>query len=254
MKKFILPAALLSAVLLQACSQPSGEAPAASAPAAKPESTLTTTEERLSYGIAYNLGQGMATESFPVDVDAFMVGLADSLEGREARLTREELTAEMQSYQERVIAGKLEEETAYLAEQGAREGIVTTKSGLLYEVVAEGEGDKPTSTDTVSVHYRGTLPDGTEFDSSYARGEPAQFRVDQVIPGWTEALQLMAPGAKYNLVIPSALAYGAAGAPPTIRPYQTLNFEVELLEVVEEPAADAEAGADEAAEETAAEG
>ncbi|NND66131.1 MAG: hypothetical protein HKN19_00970, partial [Halioglobus sp.] len=175
MKKFILPVALLSAALLQACSQPSGDAPAAAAPAAKPATTLDTTEERLSYGIAYNLGQGMATESFPVNVDAFMVGLADAIEGEEAQITREELTAEMQSYQERVVAGKLEEETAYLAEQGAREGTVTTKSGLLYEVVTEGEGDKPTSTDTVSVHYRGTLPNGQEFDSSYSRGQPAQF-------------------------------------------------------------------------------
>lgn len=251
MKKFILPAALLSAALLQACSQPSGEATVATESAAKPATTLSTTEERLSYGIAYNLGQGMATESFPVNVDAFMVGLADALEGKEAQLTREELTAEMQSYQQRVVAEKLEEETAYLAEQGARDGFVTTKSGLLYEVVTEGAGDKPTSTDTVSVHYRGTLPDGTEFDSSYARGEPATFRVDQVIPGWTEALQLMAPGTKLNLVIPSALGYGAAGAPPVIRPYSTLLFEVELLEIVdvEEPAAD---GA--AAEEPAAEG
>ena len=84
----------------------------------------------------------------------------------------------------------------------------------------------------MSVHYRGTLPDGTEFDSSYSRGQPAEFRLDQVIPGWTEALQLMAPGAKYNLIVPSALAYGAAGAPPSIRPYSTLLFEVELLEVL----------------------
>ncbi|NND66340.1 MAG: FKBP-type peptidyl-prolyl cis-trans isomerase [Halioglobus sp.] len=251
MKKFILPVALLSAALLQACSQPSGDAPAAAEPAARPATTLDTTEERLSYGIAYNLGQGMATESFPVNVDAFMVGLADAIDGKDPQLTREELTAEMQSYQESIVADKLAEETAFLAEQGAREGIVTTKSGLLYEVVAEGEGDKPTSTDTVSVHYRGTLPNGQEFDSSYSRGQPAQFRVDQVIPGWTEALQLMAPGAKLNLVIPSALAYGAAGAPPTIRPYSTLLFEVELLEIVdvEEPAAEADA-----AEEPAAEG
>jgi len=245
MKRFILPAALLGAALLQACSQPSGDAPAAAEPAAAPASALTTSEARLSYGIAYNLGQGMATEQFPLDTDAFMVGLSDAMDGKEAQLTREELTAEMQSYQERIVAQKLEEEATFLTAQGAREGVVTTKSGLLYEVMSEGEGDKPTSTDTVSVHYRGTLPDGQEFDSSYARGQPAQFRVDQVIPGWTEALQLMAPGAKYNLVIPSALAYGAAGAPPTIRPYQTLLFEVELLEIVaaEEPAAaEAEAG------------
>ncbi len=119
----------------------------------------------------------------------------------------------------------------YLAENAKKETVKTTASGLQYEVLTEGTGKSPSATDTVKVHYRGTLIDGTEFDSSYSRGEPAEFPLNRVIPGWTEGVQLMKEGAKYRFVIPSQLAYGSRGAGPVIGPDETLIFEVELLEV-----------------------
>ena len=120
---------------------------------------------------------------------------------------------------------------AYLADNAAREGVSVTESGLQYEVLTAAEGDSPTADDTVSVHYVGTLINGTEFDSSIARGEPATFPLSGVIPGWTEGLQLMSVGSKYRFVIPSSLAYGARGAGQAIGPGETLIFEVELLEI-----------------------
>lgn len=118
----------------------------------------------------------------------------------------------------------------YMSENAKREGVKTTESGLQYEVITEGDGKSPTATDTVLVHYKGTLIDGTEFDSSYKRGEPIEFPLNRVIPGWTEGVQLMKEGAKYRFVIPPNLAYGAQGAGP-IGPNETLVFEVELLKV-----------------------
>ena len=127
----------------------------------------------------------------------------------------------------------LEEGNAFLEENKAREGVVTTESGLQYEVLKKGDGPTPTAESTVKVHYHGTIIDGTVFDSSVERGEPAQFGVTQVIPGWTEALQLMPVGSKYKLFIPQDLAYGANPRPGVIKPYMALIFEVELLEIVE---------------------
>ena len=134
---------------------------------------------------------------------------------------------------------------AFLAENAGREGVTVTESGLQYEVLQAGEGASPGPEDTVEVHYRGTLVDGTEFDSSYGRGQTVQFGVTQVIPGWTEALQLMQVGSKYRLVIPPELAYGAGGAGQTIGPNSTLVFEVELVSIVE---AEEEAAAEAPAE------
>ena len=250
MKKYLMPLALVSVVALQACNQktpaPGAEqakTPAASAQAAKAPAPngLTTPEQRLSYGIAFGLGQRMKGDSVPIDATAFSLGLADSLAGKEPVMTQEEMSAEMQTFQQKAQAeqeakqavqgeANLKGATAFLAENAAKAGVVTTKSGLQYEVLTEGKGPKPTAEDTVQVHYRGTLTDGTEFDSSYKRGEPVTFGVGQVIPGWTEALQLMPVGSKWKLFIPSDLAYGERGR-PGIPPNSTLQFDIELVSI-----------------------
>jgi len=240
MKKYALPLALVATVTLQACNQQS--APEAVDSAATV--TLEDSNERLSYGIAFGLGQRMAADGVPMDVDAFSAGLRDAMEGAEPRMTQEEIQTEMQAYQDRAAAeqqaaiaaageANLAASEAFLAENATREGVVVTESGLQYEVIEAGEGASPNAEDTVEVHYRGTLVDGTEFDSSYKRGETVSFGVGQVIAGWTEALQLMSPGAKWKLFIPADLAYGPGGAGNLIGPNAALVFEVELVSVTE---------------------
>ena len=244
MKKYVLPLALISMATLQACSEKTVEIEAGvdDAPVA-----LETSSQRLSYGIAFGLGSRMAVDAVPMDMDAFIAGMSDGLEGAEPRLTQEEITAEMQAYQEKATAAQqaaqaeagaanLATSGAFLAANAAKEGVVVTETGLQYEVLTAGEGAMPTADDTVEVHYRGTLTDGTEFDSSYSRGQTASFGVTQVIPGWVEALQLMTVGSKWKLVIPSDLAYGAGGAGATIGPNATLVFEVELISIVDKAA------------------
>lgn len=237
MKKYALPIALVGLVSLQACNEQ----------AATPENaadavTLESTEQRLSYGIAFGLGKRMLQDAMPIDADAFSAGLSDALEGGEGRMTQEEIAAEMQAYQEKMVAeqqvtqaalgeANLVAATAFLEQNQAREGVVVTESGLQYEVIEAGKGAKPGPEDTVEVHYRGTLIDGTEFDSSYGRGETVTFGVGQVIAGWTEALQLMAVGSKYKLAIPSELGYGAGGAGQLIGPNAALIFDVELISI-----------------------
>jgi FKBP-type peptidyl-prolyl cis-trans isomerase len=244
MKKYVLPLALISMVTLQACNQKAAETVVVvdDAPAA-----LETSSQRLSYGIAFGLGSRMAADAVPMDMDAFIAGMSDGMTGAEPRLTQEEITAEMQAYQEKATAAQAEAQaeagaanlaisSAFLAENAAKEGVVVTETGLQYEVLVAGEGAIPMADDTVEVHYRGTLIDGTEFDSSYSRGQTASFGVTQVIPGWVEALQLMPVGSKWKLVIPSDLAYGAGGAGATIGPNATLVFEVELVSIADKPA------------------
>ena len=211
--------------------------------------TLDTPEKRLSYGIALRMSERMVADGMVMDVDAYALGMRDAFEGAEARLTEEEINAEMMAFQEKVEAereaaqaqvaeGNAEAGVAFLAENAQREGIIVTDSGLQYEVVTAGDGASPGPDDQVEVHYRGTLIDGTVFDSSYDRGQTVTFGVTQVIPGWTEALQLMKEGDKYNLYIPSDLAYGAGGAGQVIGPNSTLIFEVELIKILAEDAAE----------------
>ena len=259
MKKYALPLALVSAITLQACNQQSS-APADSAAAPAPVA-VETTEQRLSYGIAYGLGQRLKTDGVPMDVDAFSAGLRAAIEGSEPLMSQDEIAAEMQAYQEKMAAeqqavqaemavSNAAASAAFLVENAQVEGVVVTDSGLQYQVIEEGEGAIPGPEDTVEVHYRGTLVDGTEFDSSYARGQTVTFGVGQVIPGWTEALQLMPVGSKWKLVIPPELGYGAGGAGQMIGPNAALIFEVELVSI---PSQAEEAVAEEATEEAAAE-
>tara|TARA_Y100001933_G_scaffold249267_1_gene284090 strand:- start:3013 stop:3969 length:957 start_codon:yes stop_codon:yes gene_type:complete len=210
---------------------------------------LETPEERLSYTIGMDIGQSLAGQDMPLDIDILMQGLRASYLGEETLLTQEEALAEREQFiqrrqqqlaEERGEEARInaEEGEAFLAANADKEGVMVTDSGLQYRVITEGEGASPDADDRVTVHYRGKLINGVEFDSSYARGEPATFGLNQVIPGWTEGVQLMKEGAKYEFFVPSELAYGEQGRPGPIGPNATLIFEVELLEVVANPAAD----------------
>ena len=193
--------------------------------------------DSLGYSLGVMLAQNLKAQGFEeVNTEAFSKGLQDALAGGELLINRAEAQMAVQNYmkeaQKKKFEGAIKEGKDFLEANGKKEGIITTESGLQYEIITEGEGPKPTSADKVKVDYRGALVDGTVFDSSYDRGEPATFGVTQVIKGWTEGLQLMSTGSKYKFYIPYNLAYGERGAPPRIGPYSTLVFEVELLEIV----------------------
>ena len=204
------------------------------------EVNLSTDETRVSYGIGRQLGDQLRDNPPPgVSLDAILAGLTDAFAGKESRVGQEEMSASFKVIREIMqaeAAAKAEaaagEGLAFLAENAKRDGITTLASGLQFEVLTQGEGAKPTREDQVRTHYHGTLIDGTVFDSSVARGEPAEFPVNGVIPGWIEALTLMPVGSKWELTIPQNLAYGERGAGASIPPFSTLVFEVELLEIL----------------------
>jgi FKBP-type peptidyl-prolyl cis-trans isomerase FklB len=203
-----------------------------------PAPGLETLKDRFSYALGMGLGTNLHRQSVEVDPNILAQGLKDALAGGATRLTQEQAQAainEVQTelgkkQQEKMAANKTEGE-AFLAANKTKEGVVALPSGLQYKILKEGTGPKPTASDTVVCNYRGTLIDGTEFDSSYKRGQPATFPVGGVIKGWTEALQLMPVGSKWQLFIPSDLAYGPRGTGSTIGPNSTLIFEVELLSI-----------------------
>ena len=199
-----------------------------------------------SYSVGYQFGQNLKKMETDLDANVLSAAIRDALSGKESRLSDEEMRAALTNLREKTVASmqasakeqaqkNLAEGQKFLAENKTKEGVKTTESGLQYKVIAEGEGPSPKAGDTVTVHYRGTLVDGTEFDSSYQRGEPATFPLKGVIPGWTEALQLMKKGSKWVLFIPSDLAYGERGAGNRIPPNSTLIFEVELISFQESP-------------------
>jgi FKBP-type peptidyl-prolyl cis-trans isomerase len=253
MKKFLtLSAALLVAMAGAAhgqagkpaqkpaapAAQPAPAAPPSAAPSGKPESL----QDRASYTIGLNLGKSLKTNDIQANIDLIVRGLRDGLGGGAPLLTDEEMQTTMQTLQTQVTAqqeakrkaagekNKAEGE-AFLAKNKAKPGVKTTASGLQYEVISEGTGPMPKPTDSVTVNYKGTLMDGTVFDSSYDRKEPVTFVLNQVIPGWTEGVQLMKVGSKYKFYIPSALGYGERGAGATIGPNSPLVFEVELISI-----------------------
>jgi len=207
------------------------------------EDTLKSKQEKLGYAIGMNIASNMKQQNVDVDADQLAAGLTAVLKGEKTVLSQEEMGQILMAYQQEMQMkqmAKAAEEAAknekisqnFLAENGKKDGVVTLPSGLQYKIVKAGTGAMPAVDSKVQVHYRGSLVDGTEFDSSYKRGEPASFPVNGVISGWTEALQLMKEGAKWQLVIPSDLAYGENGAPPMIPPNATLVFDVELLKVL----------------------
>jgi FKBP-type peptidyl-prolyl cis-trans isomerase FklB len=199
--------------------------------------------DKLSYALGLGIGQQLAQMGAnDLNVDDFAQSIRDVLEGRELKVSHREAQQIVQDYfarqeqrmnAERAEQGKVHKEAGekYLAENAKKEGVITLPSGLQYQVLREGNGKRPTAKDSVKCHYEGFLIDGTVFDSSVQRGEPAVFGLQQVIAGWTEGLQLMQEGAKYRFFIPYRLAYGEGGAGQMIPPFATLIFDVELIEV-----------------------
>jgi FKBP-type peptidyl-prolyl cis-trans isomerase FklB len=211
----------------------------ATARAAEPAPPVFDTDaKKASYSIGYSMAQNIRREfGKDIDVAAFQAGIQDQLTGNASQVSDEDantafqsMIAARQAAAEVVAQEALVEGQAFLAENGKRDGVVTLPSGLQYEVIVAADGPKPTAEDRVTTHYRGTLIDGTQFDSSYDRGQPATFPLNGVISGWTEALQLMSPGAKWRLYIPPDLAYGDRAQGP-IPANSTLIFDVELLEI-----------------------
>jgi FKBP-type peptidyl-prolyl cis-trans isomerase len=208
--------------------------------AAPPE--LKTFQDKLSYVLGREVGQGLSESPSKIDVDLFMRGIQDTLNQRKSLVSPEEeeqvkaeFSTQMREAQTKKLAAMAEQnakaEESFLSKNKSQKGVVTTTSGLQYQVLKEGTGAGIKDSDRVKVHYRGTLIDGTEFDSSYARNQPAVFDVAGVIPGWTEGLKLMKFGGKYRLWVPSKLAYGARGAGQAIGPNSLLIFDVEPIEV-----------------------
>jgi FKBP-type peptidyl-prolyl cis-trans isomerase FklB len=201
---------------------------------------LKSQKDKMSYIIGMEIGSNLKKQAIDIDSTILARGVKDILSGAKPLLTEQEVQDIMIAFQKEMMAkqsevakkNKAEGET-FLAENKKKEGVKSLATGLQYKVIKAGTGKKPKSNDTVTVHYRGTLINGAEFDSSYKRGQPATFPVSKVIPGWTEALQLMEVGAKWQLFIPSNLAYGEQGAGGDIGPNATLIFEVELVSIQE---------------------
>ena len=206
---------------------------------AQSEIDLEDSDNQVGYSLGVNIGMNLLQQGITADVqvDAFMAGLSDALSDtvqmdEAAMMTAiQSFVQQQQEAAQSALADNMAASEAFLAENGQQDGVVTLPSGLQYRVLASGEGESPTTTDSVLAHYHGTLTDGTVFDSSVDRGEPATFGVSQVIAGWTEALQLMKVGDKWRLFIPPGLAYGEASPTPAIPPNSALIFDVELLEL-----------------------
>mgnify|MGYP001204767907 FL=1 len=197
---------------------------------------LNTEMEKVSYSLGVNVAKSVKNQGLTsIDSEAIAQAFTDVFEGNELKISEQESNLVLQDYFGKLAkeaqSANVEAGQKFLAENAKRNGVTTTATGLQYEVLTEGSGDSPKETDQVTVHYHGTLIDGTVFDSSVERGQPATFPVNGVIPGWVEALQLMKPGAKYKLFIPSNLAYGERGAGGSIGPNATLIFEVELISI-----------------------
>jgi FKBP-type peptidyl-prolyl cis-trans isomerase FklB len=203
---------------------------------------LKDQNQKESYILGYKSGENFKNQGLNIDVEIFSKGLKDATGGNAPQMTTEEINATLQELQRRMVATQqkrlrvmaaknLEEGKTFLAQNAKKDGVKTLPSGLQYKVIKEGSGKMPKAEDTVTVNYRGTFMNGTEFDSSYKRGQPATFKVNGVIKGWTEALQLMKEGAKWELFIPPGLAYGERAVGQTIPPNSTLIFEVELLSI-----------------------
>lgn len=239
MSRLVVPAWSLVATLafaLTACAQ--------QAPAPVPSNSMKTVKEQASYAIGLDIGANLKQAAEELDLEILVAGLRDAISGAKPKLTEEQIQAAMSVFSrelqakaaekaEGMAAKNIADGKAFLAANKAKPGVKTTASGLQYEVLKAGTGATPKATSTVKTHYHGTLTDGTVFDSSVERNDPAEFPVNRVIPGWTEALQMMKVGDKWRIVLPSELAYGERGAGADIGPNAVLVFEVELLDIVQ---------------------
>ena len=218
---------LLLTVALAACNQQQQEPEAAT--------SLETEQDKYSYGLGVMIGERVLKQYENVDYDLLLQGMKAQHQGETTLLSLQEAGDALNAYMEKAFAVQSEANKQrgeeFLKANASKEGVTTTESGLQYKVLTPSDGAKPAATDQVTVHYRGSLIDGTEFDSSYSRGEPTSFGLDQVIPGWSEGVQLMSVGSKYQFFIPYELGYGERGAGGTIGPFETLIFEVELIEI-----------------------
>jgi FKBP-type peptidyl-prolyl cis-trans isomerase FkpA/FKBP-type peptidyl-prolyl cis-trans isomerase FklB len=222
-KALVLCAALLS---LAACENQE---------AAQTQLNIEADDDRFSYALGMVIGERVLKQYGDVNYDLMLAGIKAQHKDAETLISFDEAGEALKAQLEKTLATQTEENKSrgadYLKSHAEKEGVQVTESGLQYIVITEGDGVKPKPTDEVTVHYRGTLIDGSEFDSSYSRNAPTSFGVSQVIPGWTEGLQLMSIGSKFLFVIPYELGYGERGAGGSIGPYETLIFEVELLEI-----------------------
>jgi FKBP-type peptidyl-prolyl cis-trans isomerase FklB len=209
---------------------------------AQKKRTPKTKKEKISYSIGVNLGKDLKRQGIALDQGLFAQGVKDGLGGSKTAMNDDDMQTTLIAFQQEMMTKMQEKQKvegeknskegeAFLSANKNKEGVVTLPSGLQYKVIKSGDGPKPTKDQTVKCHYRGTLVDGTEFDSSYKRGEPTEFPVGGVIKGWTEALQLMPVGSKWQLFIPADLAYGSNGSGPTIGPNAVLIFDVELISI-----------------------
>lgn len=253
MQKFLSALSFLSFALLfsavaiaqqtsTAPAKPAAQAGSAATSGAAPASPYTTDKEKASYAIGQNVGNSLKHDGLDVDPNIVAQGMKDSMTGAASKLSEADAQAAMTNLRNKVMAQRQAEQQQtgdankkageqFMTANKAKEGVVTLPDGLQYKVLKEGTGPKPKATDTVTVNYRGTLIDGTEFDSSQKHGEAATLGVGQVIKGWTEALQLMPVGSKWQLVLPPDLAYGPNGAGGVIGPNATLIFDIELLSI-----------------------
>jgi FKBP-type peptidyl-prolyl cis-trans isomerase len=201
---------------------------------------LASQDDSVSYIIGYKMGENLKRDAVPVKPEIIFRGLQEGMGGNRASMSDSVMQSVMVAFQVRMMGIQHQRDSVaaientkagqdFLTDNKGKEGVKTTSSGLQYKVLQEGSGARPKATSQVTVHYKGTLLDGKQFDSSYDRGQPATFALNQVIPGWTEGVQLMTAGSKYQFWIPSDLGYGAQGSPPAIPPNSTLVFEVELL-------------------------
>ena len=234
MNKFLYAFVAIAVVFLSGCQNKGAEV-----------SALETQDQKLAYAVGIQFGSRLKQDFKTLDFDAFSQGIQHAFGDIEPILTEEDMVNAFKQYQQKRMAEEsagsgtssaknIAEGKEFLEAKAKEEGVTVLTSGVQYRILTSGAegGASPTASDTVSVHYRGTLVDGTEFDSSYSRGKPAQFPVNRVIPGWTEILQLMKTGDKWQVYIPSESAYGKRGAGANIGPHATLIFDIELLEVV----------------------